>query len=270
MPGLPDGDDMPAEDSDNASPPDKSSDGSEQEPIDDVRLGDLLREARLSRALTLADVERDTRINREYLEALEHERYEVLPAPVYARGFLRSYARHLGLDVEETCSLLPTDLPRPPDLEPLPGLRRVPRTALPAINGPRAAAVFAAVAVVLLLVFATSRIGGDGGVAAPEPAPADVTPDATATPAGDAPPAESPGPAGTVPPFEVGETPNFIGVDREAAQALLTQLGLQFVVIEVATDEAPAGAVFRQAPDPGSPIEAGDSVTLIVSSGPSP
>ncbi len=266
MPGLPDGDDMPAEDSDRASPPDKSSDHHAYEPIEDVRLGDLLREARLSRALTLADVERDTRINREYLDALEHERYEVLPAPVYARGFLRSYARHLGLDVEETFSLLPADLPRPPDLEPLPGLRRVPRTALPALNGPRGAAIFAAVTVVLLVVFATSRIGGDGDVAVQEPAPADVTLDATATPAGDAPSAESPGPAGTVPPFDVGETPNFIGVDRATAQALLTQLGLQFVVIEIATDEAPAGAVFRQAPDPGSPIEAGDSVTLIVSS----
>ena len=261
MPGPPDGDDMPLDDSGNASPPGIGSDGSEHEPIEDVRLGDLLREARLSRALTLADVERDTRINREYLDALEHERYEVLPAPVYARGFLRSYARHLGLDVDETYSLLPADLPRPPDLEPRPGLRRAPRTALPALNGPRAAAVFAAVAVVVLLVFTTSRIGGDGGVAVQDPAPVG----ATATPAGDAPSAGSPGPAGTVPPFEVGETPNFIGVDREMAQALLTQLGLQFVVIEITTDEAPPGEVFRQAPDPGSPIGAGDSVTLIVS-----
>ncbi len=269
MPGPLDGDDMPAEDSGGVSPRDEGSDGSEHEPIEDVRLGDLLREARLSRALTLADVERDTRINREYLEALEHERYDVLPAPVYARGFLRSYARHLGLDVEETFSLLPTDLPRPPDLEPLPGLRRTPRTPLPALNGPRAAAVFAAVAVVLLIVFATSRIREDGGVAVQEPAPAGATPGATATAAGDAPSAASPDPAGTVPPFEVGETPNFIGVDRETAQALLTQLGLQFVVIEIATDEAPPGKVFRQAPDPGSSIEAGDSVTLIVSSGPS-
>ncbi len=235
--------------------------GAEAEPDADVdvRLGELLREARLQRALTLAEVERDTRINRDYLEALESERYELLPAPVYARGFLRSYARHLGLDEEQALSLLPSDLPRPAGLEPLPGLRRTRRAALPALNLRVAAIIGAAAIVVLLLVFA-SRLGGRDG-----DGPAAASP-ATATPAA---PAVAPGsavPASTVPPFEVGETPNFIGVDDESAQALLTQLGLQFVVIETAVADTPAGQVAAQAPEPGAAIAAGGSVTLVIAS----
>jgi len=234
--------------------------GEELEPPVDVSLGELLREARIQRALTLADVERDTRINRDYLEALEHEHYDVLPAPVYARGFLRSYARHLELDVEEVSSLLPAELPQPPGLEPLPGLRRGSRPALPAVDWPLAAVVIGAGAIVLVLIFAASRLGGGSEADAPPPAP----------PAATASPAASPGvsPAATVPPFAVGETPNFVGVDRDTAQALLTQLGQRFVVIEIATSAAPRGLVFAQAPEPGSAIEAGGDVTLIVSGGP--
>ena len=70
-------------------------DGDDLDEVDDVSLGELLREARRQRAITLADVERDTRINATYIGALEAERFDVLPAPVYARGFLRSYARYL-------------------------------------------------------------------------------------------------------------------------------------------------------------------------------
>ena len=71
----------------------------------------------------------------------------------------------------------------------------------------------------------------------------------------------------TVSPFELGQTPNFIGVDSETAQALLTQLGLRFIVVEVDTSEAPTGSVFAQTPEPGSPIDADGDVTLIVSKG---
>src|SRR5215210_2101001 len=53
-------------------------------------LGSLLIRAREARGLTLEDAERDTRISRRYLQALESEQFEVIPAPVYARGFLRS------------------------------------------------------------------------------------------------------------------------------------------------------------------------------------
>ena len=72
-------------------------------------LGSLLVRAREARGLTLEDAERDTRISRRYLQALEAEQFEVIPAPVYARGFLRSYAQYLGLDPQETLGLFPRE-----------------------------------------------------------------------------------------------------------------------------------------------------------------
>lgn len=72
-------------------------------------LGSLLTRAREARGLTLEDAERDTRISRRYLMALESEQFEVIPAPVYARGFLRSYSQYLGLDPQETLAMFPRE-----------------------------------------------------------------------------------------------------------------------------------------------------------------
>lgn len=72
-------------------------------------LGSLLTRAREARGLTLEDAERDTRISRRYLHALETEQFEVIPAPVYARGFLRSYSQYLGLDPQEMLMLFPRE-----------------------------------------------------------------------------------------------------------------------------------------------------------------
>ena len=46
----------------------------------------------------IADV---TKISLRYLEALEQDRFDVLPAPVFAKGFLREYSRYVGLDADE-------------------------------------------------------------------------------------------------------------------------------------------------------------------------
>jgi len=68
-------------------------------------LGELLKEARQQKGLSLEQVEEATRIRRKYLQALEEENYGVLPAEVYVKGFLRNYAQYLGLDVEEVMAL---------------------------------------------------------------------------------------------------------------------------------------------------------------------
>ncbi len=77
-------------------------------------LGTLLVRAREARGLTLEDAERDTRISRRYLQALEAEQFDVIPAPVYARGFLRSYSQYLGIDPQEALDMFP----REDDVEP--------------------------------------------------------------------------------------------------------------------------------------------------------
>jgi cytoskeletal protein RodZ len=68
-------------------------------------LGRLLVQARTAKELTLADVEATTRIRQKYLEALESGSYEVLPRGATARGFLRTYARFLGLDADAALRL---------------------------------------------------------------------------------------------------------------------------------------------------------------------
>jgi cytoskeletal protein RodZ len=62
------------------------------------QLGDSLREARVRRGYTPADVHKAIRIRERYLTALEEERWDMLPGEAYTKGFLRTYAEHLGLN----------------------------------------------------------------------------------------------------------------------------------------------------------------------------
>ncbi|MCP4417642.1 MAG: helix-turn-helix domain-containing protein [Chloroflexi bacterium] len=61
-------------------------------------LGHILREARETKGFTLREVQEKTRISSRFLEALEMGDYDRLPTPTHVRGFLRNYARFLGLD----------------------------------------------------------------------------------------------------------------------------------------------------------------------------
>jgi flagellar biosynthesis protein FlhG len=60
--------------------------------------GGLLRKVRESMGLELADISATTKIARSHLQALEDERFDDLPAMVYARGFLVEFAKQLRLD----------------------------------------------------------------------------------------------------------------------------------------------------------------------------
>lgn len=61
-------------------------------------IGETLRSTRERRGITVEQVAQDTRISLRFIEALEDEQFDELPAPVYVRGFLRSYANYLKLD----------------------------------------------------------------------------------------------------------------------------------------------------------------------------
>lgn len=73
-------------------------------------IGRTLRDARTERGLELSEVERATKIRLKFLEAMEADRWEDLPGPAYARGFLEIYARHLGLDREEILTRYSTEV----------------------------------------------------------------------------------------------------------------------------------------------------------------
>ncbi len=60
--------------------------------------GDLLKQVRLAKGLSLVQLADRTRIGVKHLENVEGDRYDALPAPVYLRGILMNLARELGLD----------------------------------------------------------------------------------------------------------------------------------------------------------------------------
>lgn len=67
--------------------------------------GQILRNAREQKGWDMVKAEEVTKIRIRYLEALEEENYRILPGTTYIKGFLRTYAKHLGLDAEELLSL---------------------------------------------------------------------------------------------------------------------------------------------------------------------
>ena len=71
---------------------------SPNESIQTTSLGGCLQSARLQRKLTLEDIANKTFIKRHYLEALESGDFQLLPAPVYTSGYIRQYARILGIE----------------------------------------------------------------------------------------------------------------------------------------------------------------------------
>lgn len=64
-------------------------------------IGSALKDARRRAGMDVKEAEERTKIRARYLRALEAEDWEVLPAPAYIRGFLRTYGEILGIDGEE-------------------------------------------------------------------------------------------------------------------------------------------------------------------------
>ena len=60
--------------------------------------GHLLREAREERGYSQKEVARDLHLTSKVIDALEESNFDIIPSSLFARGYIRSYARHLGLD----------------------------------------------------------------------------------------------------------------------------------------------------------------------------
>jgi hypothetical protein len=82
-------------------------------------IGSQLRAAREAQSLTLDQAFKGTRIKVSFLEAIEANQFDVLPGPVQARGFVRSYGNFLGLDGEHLASTLDADKTGASDVRPL-------------------------------------------------------------------------------------------------------------------------------------------------------
>ena len=63
--------------------------------------GDKFRKAREQKELSLDDVSNVTKISARMLQAIEQEHFDQLPGGVFNKGFIRAYAKHLGLNSED-------------------------------------------------------------------------------------------------------------------------------------------------------------------------
>lgn len=147
-------------------------------------IGMLLREARLQKGVTLEAVQEETKIRRRYLEALEAGERTAFPGEVYLKGFLKSYARFLGLPGDELVARYASAL--------APGSEDKERTRLPTVPAGRflpRGTVLAATLLAVLLVAGVSVL-----VRSPaprEPAPKEQPPVTVPAPAAPAPAAPS-------------------------------------------------------------------------------
>jgi cytoskeletal protein RodZ len=64
-------------------------------------VGQFLREERAQRGMSVEEVSRATRVPVSSVERIESDRFDELPGEVFVRGFLKSYARALGLPPDE-------------------------------------------------------------------------------------------------------------------------------------------------------------------------
>jgi cytoskeletal protein RodZ len=159
------------------------------------RVGEQLRAAREAQGLTLDEIAAGTRIPRRHLQTIEEGRYDGLPAPTYSAGFIKTWARRLGLNGQLLADEFRAEMGSiaVESAQPLPYEPADPRRTPPA----GLALLALLVAVVLLLGYLYWR----GTTEQPTPIAATATDQAPARPAAPAPavPAAAPAAAATAP-----------------------------------------------------------------------
>lgn len=149
-----------------------------------MSLGERFRAAREQRALALSDVAEQIHIRSVYLAAIEEENWGAIGAPVYIRGFIRTYARFLGIDPEDAVAQF--NAAAAPS-EPSPSERGGGRSAQPRSLGPllwlASLVALALIGFVVYLYLAPPRTPSVAGRPSPLLAPPlPGTPQAAATP----------------------------------------------------------------------------------------
>lgn len=211
--------------------------------------GRALEQARIAGGISLDEAATATRISTRYLLALEQEELHELPAPIYARGFLRTYAGYLGLDPADVTSLYPVPYIEPA-LEPVnnPAPIAPPKNLTYLVGGGICLLVF-----LLGLLFLTS--GGGSSTASPDtPVTAGASSDTAAS-------------QENALPIAGGMIENYVGQNIEDIRtSIFNAVGGNLAVVTVPSAE-PAGTVLLQNLDPGTQVESDTALTLTVSDG---
>ena len=133
--------------------------------------GEFLQKARLNAGFTIDAVSAAVRVKPEYLAAIEATRPDLLPPVPYAVGFVKVYARALGLDAAAVVEQFKADIgAAAPAVFDAPE----PSSDAPAAEGPRFVSVFAVAAIVVFALWVVFQIlGKDPAPEAPPPAAAE-------------------------------------------------------------------------------------------------
>ncbi len=175
--------------------------------------GILLSNERVKRGLSLQEVADQLKLSRKQLEAIENDEYDKLPGPAFARGFVRNYAKLLGLDAALLNAALEAYVPMPainPRPAPVEAPSREPARPVEPAPPPRPRQPLnpllikgaIAVGVLVLLLMIGYRVVTQGGSVSANPSPATLPPPASQA-AVSAPVVETPAPQAAVTPAPV-------------------------------------------------------------------
>ncbi|GAI60811.1 unnamed protein product [marine sediment metagenome] len=71
-------------------------------------IGNFLRERREASGISLIEIEKDLKIRKKYLQALEEGNIDIIPGKTYLVGYLRNYSKYLGIDDENIIQIIQT------------------------------------------------------------------------------------------------------------------------------------------------------------------
>ena len=115
-----------------------------------IRIGLAFQEEREKQNLTLEEVARATKIREEFLAAIELGDHKKLPSPAYAYGFVRNYAKFLGLPVEKSLALFRREFDEKKSVEILPkGLTSAAPFSIPKFKIGRSASLIVAALIIV-------------------------------------------------------------------------------------------------------------------------
>jgi cytoskeletal protein RodZ len=66
-----------------------------------LTLGEKLRQAREERGISISEIAEQTRISAHYLDCIENDDYRTLPGGIFNKGFVKSYAKYVGISEQE-------------------------------------------------------------------------------------------------------------------------------------------------------------------------
>lgn len=192
--------------------------------------GAVLRGARESRGLSIEDVAHALKLAPRQVEAIEADAFEQLRGLTFARGFVRNYARYLGLDAEPLVAAIVPDVdPRQMELAPVSNARG----EMPAAKSPVGTLLPAGITLAALIAVALAG-WYLGWFRVPEPAVATdkaaplVAPVNAPAPIAEVAPAAAPAPTLAVPSAAPPPAADTVTPDKPAAAPAAQRLSFEF------------------------------------------